>query len=191
MNDLLNSFFNFVSLSEALKKIERFKDQVYWIDYPKLKRYESVADHSWRLALLVILVEDRLSKSINLQKALNFAILHDLAEAVAGDSHPMGKDGTGKSTYYSIKNLSKKKFDKENKAIKEMLNILPKSENEKMYKLWLEYEKRESFESKIVKALDAIECMLQVYEYRKSKMFKNHLDFTIEYGTRNSSSIHL
>ena len=51
-----------------------------------------------------------------------------------------------------------------------------------MYALWLEYEKQECFESKIVKAIDKIEGKLQAAEYTKGTMFKDHLDFSIKYG---------
>lgn len=79
----MENFFSFSTFTEKLKLIERYKGQFYWKDYPRLERYESVADHSWRLALLVLLVSDRLSKKINLEKALKMAIIHDIAEIIA------------------------------------------------------------------------------------------------------------
>jgi putative hydrolases of HD superfamily len=96
--DILKRFYSFATLLEGLKKIERFKGQFYWRDYPELKRYESVADHSWRLAMLVILLEKQFSQNINLEKAIKIALIHDIPEILSGDASPLGEDGTGKHT---------------------------------------------------------------------------------------------
>src|SRR3989338_8082856 len=163
MDIILQQFFSFTSFIEALKKIERYRNQFYWKDYPKLKRYESVADHSWRVSVLVLLVKDRLSQKMDLEKALKMAIIHDIAETVVGDSHPMGNDGTGKDTYYNNKDLAQKKYEKEKKGAEKLFSKLPEKEQNYCFNLWLEYEKRDCFESKVEKALDAIECALQVF----------------------------
>jgi 5'-deoxynucleotidase YfbR-like HD superfamily hydrolase len=67
-----------------------------------------------------------------------------------------------------------------------MLKELPEQERRKLYDSWIEYEKRECYEAKVVKALDALESLFQVYEYRHVHVFSNHLKFTIEYGERFS-----
>lgn len=178
----MQQFFTFATLAEKLKKIERFKGQFYWRDYPKLPRYESVADHTWRLCLLIVLFESRLSQKINLEKALKMAIIHDLPEIIAGDASPMGNDGTGKNSYAYKKGEKTKRRKKENIAARKIFGSLPKKESHELYNLWLEYEEECSFEARVVKALDRIECELQVLEYRKGHMFKNHLEFTFTYG---------
>ncbi len=48
------------------------------------------------------------------------------------------------------------------------------------------YESQECFEAKVVKALDKIECLLQVLEYSKGTLFKNHLEFNISYGLKHA-----
>ncbi len=184
MDDVLQSFFSFSTFIEKLKLIERYKGQFYWKDYPQLERYESVADHSWRLALLVLVVSDRLSQKLAIEKALKMALVHDIAEIIAGDAHPMGSDGTGKDTYYSKKELAEEKYQRERDAAGELFGMLPEKERNSLLSLWLEYEKKDCFEAKVVKALDVIECMLQVLEYRKGYMFRKHQTFTIEYGKR-------
>lgn len=90
MSDSIESIFNFATSIEALKKIERFRGQYFWKDYPQLARYESVADHSWRLALLVAVFADKLSQPFNLEKGLKMALIHDLPELIAGDVSPLG-----------------------------------------------------------------------------------------------------
>ncbi len=47
---------------------------------------ESVADHSWRVAMLCLFFKD--DQQIKLDKCMEYAILHDLAECVIGDITP-------------------------------------------------------------------------------------------------------
>lgn len=180
MKNDLEKYFDFIGLVEGLKKIERFKDQFFWKNYPKLDRYESVADHSWRLALFVLLFQDKI-RNFDVNKAVKIALIHDLPEIVAGDAHPMGKDGTGKDTYFSNKIKAKERFKKEQRAAKKILSKLPQKQSKELYKLWLEYENQKTKEAKIVKALDKIECIMQVNEYRHGNLFPKHQKFNLKY----------
>lgn len=76
------------------------------------------------------------------------------------------------------------KFECEKLAAKKLFSILQKDDSELLYRLWLEYEEQNTFEAKVVKALDKIECLLQVLEYRNGNLFKKHLDFSIDYGIK-------
>lgn len=190
ITDISNEFaqlFSFTTFVQALKEMERFKGQYYWKDYPTLNRYESVADHTWRLVLLIILFEKKLSQSINLEKALKMAIIHDIPEIVAGDESPMGLDGTGKDTHAYNAKKQEIRHENETSAAKYIFDKLPTELSVEFYNLWLEYESLGSFEARIVKALDKIECMLQVLEYRKGELFKEHLEFTISYAIKNAN----
>jgi len=52
-----------------------------WVER-EIKNPESVADHSFMVALLCILLGNR---KINREKAIKMALIHDLAEAEIGD----------------------------------------------------------------------------------------------------------
>lgn len=175
---------SFIKKINTLKNIERFKDQFYWKDYPKLDRYESVADHTWRLTALVVLFSDKLSKGIDLEKALMMATLHDLPEVYAGDYSPMGAEGTGEDTHAFNHEKALKKEDDEHIAAKKLFGLLDEKDGTKLFELWNEYEENKTFEARVVKALDKIEAMLQVLEYRRGEMFPEHLEFTIKYGLK-------
>lgn len=177
---------SFITFSEKLKKLERFKGQFYWKDYPTLPRYESVADHSWRLSLLIYAFE-KLSHPINIEKALKMTIIHDLPEIISGDDSPMGKDGTGKDSHAYNGDVQKQRHEREKDAAKELFSKLPKDIGEEMFNLWVEYESQECFEAKVVKALDKIECLLQVLEYSNGNLFKDHLEFSISYGLKHAN----
>jgi len=131
-------------------------------------------------------MQDKLVKKINIEKALKMAIIHDLPEVIAGDESALGEDGTGKKSYAYNKIEKQKRFVNERNAAKELFSKISGRKGNELYKLWLGYEKKESYEAKVVKALDRIECMMQVLEYRKGHMFKKHLEFTINYSITGS-----
>lgn len=172
----------FVTALEGLKKIERFKEQIFWKDYPFPKRYESVADHTWRLAVMLIAVEKYLSQPLDLAKALTMALIHDIPEIITGDASPLGTDGTGQDSHAYNAEAAGKKHEAEKLAAKEIFNRLPQPHGDDLYRLWLEYEEQKSFEAQVVKALDKIEGKLQALEYSQGNVFKKHLDFNIKYG---------
>ena len=76
----------------------------------------------------------------------------------------------------------RQKFKNEEAAAQEIFAKLPEKKAKEFYDLWLEFEKQECYEAKIVKAIDKLEGKLQAYEYRKGEMFKEHFDFTVAYG---------
>ena len=49
---------------------------------------ESVADHCYRLAVMILLLSER-AESVNLGRALTLALVHDLPESIAGDATPV------------------------------------------------------------------------------------------------------
>lgn len=181
MPNELEQIFEFTSYCEALKKIERFKDMFYWRDYPQPHHYESVADHTWRLVLLLILFEKKLSKKINLDRAVKIALVHDIPEIISGDASPLGSDGTGKDSHAFNKEVAKSHFEDENAAAKKIFAKLPKKLGKELYGCWLELEKQETYEAKVVKSLDRIECCMQIFEYRKGELFKAHFDLNVKY----------
>jgi len=182
MESTLEQFFSFTTLIEKLKKIERFKNQYYWRDYHKPERYESVADHTWRVSILVLLFGDKLLKSFDTEKALKMALVHDLPEIIIGDKSPMGEDGTGRNTFAFDKQEAEIKRRQEKQSAKFLFDNLPEPTANELFATWLEFNEQKSFEACVVKALDRIEAMIQILEYSRGYLFENHLEFTIKYG---------
>lgn len=118
-------------------------------------RQESVAEHSWRLALMVMLLHDRLDQSVDLTKCLQLAVLHDLGEAKAGDV-----------PVFDILTAADKqaKFDAEEQGMIEICAKLGPEKGPEFMALWQEYEACETYEAKFVKALDKVEVHLQHVE---------------------------
>ncbi len=118
-------------------------------------RQESVAEHSWRLALMVMLLHDRLDQSVDLTKCLQLAVLHDLGEAKAGDV-PVFDVLTAED--------KQAKFDAEEQGMIEICAKLGSEKGPQFMALWEEYEGCETYEAKFVKALDKLEVHLQHVE---------------------------
>lgn len=182
MNEVeIRQLLQFIGSLEELKKIERWKGQVFWRDYSFPDRYEFVADHTWRVAMMLIVIQKHLSQPINIAKAMKMALIHDVPEIVVGDASPLGSDGTGKDSHAYSKEIAEQKSEEEKKAAKKIFGELGEGGSE-LYDLWLEYEMQQSFEARVAKALDKIEAKIQALEYSEGKLFKENLDFMIRYG---------
>jgi len=184
MSDI-EKIFNFVTYLEKFKKIERFVGQFFWKDYPKQKRYDSDADHTWRMAIMLLSLEDELSQPFDFKKAMKMVLIHGIPEIIAGDSSPLGTDGTGKNSHAYSKEASVAKFQSENSAAQEIFAKLPEKKAKEFYDLWFEFEKQECYEAKIVKAIDKLEGKLQAFEYSRGEVFKEHYDFMLAYGVES------
>ncbi|QLH42812.1 MAG: HD domain-containing protein [Coxiellaceae bacterium] len=115
-------------------------------------RQESVAEHSWRLALLAFRWADKLDQPVNLMTCLQMALVHDLAEAKVGDV-PVFATQTKAS--------KQQKYASELSAMQEITASLGDLQAETMYALWNEYETQQTYESKFIKAIDKIEAFMQ------------------------------
>ena len=74
-----------------LKEIDKFKDvkrEIFLKD-----RNENDAEHSWHLAMFVILFERDLPEKLDFKKMLKFALMHDLVEIYAGDTFFFDEEG--------------------------------------------------------------------------------------------------
>ena len=80
-----------------------------WVKKLGMARPESVADHSYRTALITMVFSDTLG--LDTGKALRLALLHDLPEAIVGDAMPEERSG-------------KRKIEMETKAMEEILSEL-------------------------------------------------------------------
>jgi putative hydrolases of HD superfamily len=137
---------NILKLSEKLKMELRHS----WLSNG---RQESVAEHTWRVSLMAILVEPFLDQKVNLEKLLKMIIIHDLVEAEAGDI----------PAFDTINNQERKekKRKRELEAIHNIKHSLPYELGEELYRLWMEFEHKETYEAKVANALDKLEVQLQ------------------------------
>ncbi len=137
-------------------------------------RAESSAEHSWRVALLAMLVQEAFPEA-SLEKMLSMAIVHDLGEAVCGDIPAV--------------ELRPKEDKKrvERQGLLALCKALPEPLCEKLVALWDEYEAGQSLEAKLVKAFDKLETLLQHTQGMNPATFD--YDFNLSYG-QEYTSIH-
>ncbi|MCK4521964.1 MAG: HD domain-containing protein [Nanoarchaeota archaeon] len=147
MEDIIN-FFHKIG---ELKKIKR----AGWV-LKKVPNPESVAEHSFRSAVMSLILAEKLGLDKN--KCVKMALMHDIAEILSGDITPHDKIS------------DKEKHEKEKKAIKKLTKYLDKNE---VLKLWGEYEERKTKEAILVYEMDKIEMLLQAYEYEQEHKGKD------------------
>ena len=70
-------------LLETLHIAERLKDELRHCDTSKGRR-ESVAEHSWRIALMALFMQDEFPE-LDMDKVLRMCLIHDLGECFTGD----------------------------------------------------------------------------------------------------------
>ena len=146
MSGIETTLLKFLHLSEGLKNELRN-------GRTSNEKQESVAEHTWRVSLMVLMFANFLDQKICLEKALKIAIVHDLAEVITGDQPYFVCEGR--------EEVKQEKFEKELSAMRYIKSLLPETVGEDLFELWQEYEAGESLEAKFVKAIDKIEAQVQ------------------------------
>nr|XP_009930264.1 PREDICTED: HD domain-containing protein 2 [Opisthocomus hoazin] len=122
-----------------------------WV-YRNVARPESVSDHMYRMAMMALVTED---KSLNKDRCIRLALVHDMAECIVGDIAPAD-------------NVSKEeKHRREEAAMQQLTQLLSEDLRKEIYELWEEYENQRTAEAKFVKQLDQCEMILQAFEYEE------------------------
>ncbi len=146
----IDKMFDFFHEAGKLKSTYRFSES------DALRGKESSADHSWRLSLMSFMVAEELGLDLDIRHALKIAIVHDLAESVAGD--------VDVRLIHSGKVSKQEKLDGELKAMQRLASFLPKKHGNEVYSLWKEYEDGSSIEARYIKALDKLETLTYIIE---------------------------
>ncbi|MBS3057272.1 MAG: HD domain-containing protein [Candidatus Diapherotrites archaeon] len=125
-----------------------------------IKNPESVAEHSFRLAVMAFALAPRFG--LDAEKCAVLALIHDLPEAYTGDISHAGVPG-------------KQQIANENKAMKKLIAKLePKTKNG-ILKLWNEFIDEKSREAELIQQLDKLEMALQAFYYEKKKFTRRSL----------------
>ena len=135
----------FLHITENLKKLIRHS----WLSNG---REESVAEHTWRVSIMFLLIEPHLDIKINTLRTLEMIVIHDIIEALVGDVPAF------EAFDQDVKLL---KIQEEGRAIEEIKNMLNNKIGDKFYSLWHEFEERTTNEAKVANALDKLEAQIQ------------------------------
>ncbi|HVS63856.1 MAG TPA: HD domain-containing protein [Thermoanaerobaculia bacterium] len=165
MNDAeLAGMLDFLRAAERLKSTLRS-------GHTSAGRRESVAEHTWRLCLMSMLLAERFA-DVDFARLIEICIVHDLGEAIGGDVPATEQCGAGKA-------------ERERRDLLELLAPLPPGPRDRILARWDEYELAATPEARLAKALDKLETILQHTQGENPVDFDYR--FNLEYGRRFTS----
>lgn len=163
----------FFELANKLKKTKR----TGWLDR-NIPNAESVADHSWRVALMAMVFSKKIG--IDSEKAIKMALVHDLPEAITGDISRDHFDSYDSVIGIKPDSTEEKKHADEEKALEQITKPLDAESRNEIVSLWKEFEERKTKTARLVKELDNLECLSQALEYKRANpQNKKLLDFVL------------
>lgn len=144
MQDLnLLKQIDFIREIDKLKYIQR-RTRLFNSD-----RHENDAEHSWHLAMMVIILAGHSNASIDILKVVKMVLIHDIVEIDAGDTF----------IYDTQKNHTNTK--EELVAAKRIFGLLPADQVAELIEIWQEFEEGQTAEAKFAKSMDRLEPLLQ------------------------------
>lgn len=146
-------------------------------------RLESVAEHSWHVADAVLLLGGHFP-SLNVERCVALAVLHDKMEIIIGDKNPVGRSGTGLSTHAFNVDRRFLKESSERTAIAAYLSRMRSSAHTHHRELLVEIVGGASEESRFVKAIDKLQALAFVVVKKKGGLVDKHLNFTLRYSEK-------
>ena len=158
----LEGILTFLRATERLKNVTRSA-------WSSDGRQESVAEHSWRLCLMAMMLHGSFP-DVDFARLVKICIIHDLGEAIGGDI-PAPQQG-----------LAGSKAADERRDLMTLLEPLPAALRAEVAALWDEYEEARSPEARLAKALDKLETIMQHNQGRNPAGFDYR--FNLEYGRR-------
>ena len=156
---------DFLHIAEKLKCNTRHS-------YTSSGRHESVAEHSWRLALMAFLMKDQIPGT-DMDRVLKMCLIHDLGEAVTGDIPSFEKTAANERT--------------EARAIDGLVASLPQPLSGELAALFAEMEAKETPEARVFKALDRMEAVLQHNEAPLETWIPLEYELNRTYGTESAA----
>lgn len=142
----LSQQMDFIAEIDKLKNVVR---ESWLID---ASRKETDAEHSWHIALMVLLLNEYANdSSIDVLKVLKMLLIHDIVEIDAGDTFIYNRD------------QAKDQNDRETKAADRLFSLLPPDQGKEFHKLWQEYEEMSTPEAKFARAIDSFQPLLLAY----------------------------
>ncbi len=146
-------------------------------------RLESVADHSWHITDIVILLAKHYPV-LSIERCLKIAILHDKIEIIVGDKSPLGRDGTGLKSHGFNRDMEIAKSLDEQQALKTYLRKLRTDIREEQKNIFMEYSECKTNEALFVKALDKLQTLAYIFWKKNGNLEDQHLLFSLRYSAK-------
>ena len=134
---------------------------------------ETVAAHSWRLAVMALLLADEFP-GVDMDKVIKMCLIHDFGEAITGDIPAFVKTQDNEST--------------EEKAIETLLLDLPERERHGFSALFEEMEEQATEEARLYRALDKLEAVIQHNESDIATWIPLEYKLNLTYGQEQAAA---
>ena len=153
-------------LLRVLHTAERLKDETRHC-YTSGGRRESVAEHSWRLALMAFWLRDEFPE-LDMNRVVQMCLIHDLGEAFTGDIPVFDKTAADE--------------EREEQLLFSWVDTIPEPLHTDMRQLYREMEERATPEAKLYKALDGLEALISHNESDLATWEPNEYDLQMTYA---------
>lgn len=108
-------------------------------------RRENDAEHSWHIATMAMLFEEYAKEPVNVPRAVEMCVVHDLIEIYAGDTFA-----------YDVK-ANEDKADREKEAADKLFSQLPQEQGKMIRNLWEEFDAMETPDAKYAACMDRLQ----------------------------------
>jgi putative hydrolase of HD superfamily len=173
VEDELAGVLDFLRAAERLKTVTRS-------GYTSTGNPESVAEHTWRVCLMAMLMAPEFPE-LDVGRLLRICIVHDLGEAIARDI-----PAPEQARRIAAAGDTGGKAAGERTDLMTLLGPLPARRQQEIVSLWDEYEAAATAEARLAKALDKLETILQHTQGRNPPDFDYR--FNLTYGRQHTAS---
>jgi putative hydrolase of HD superfamily len=140
--------------------------------YTENDRKESVADHSWRIALMAMLMTGIPEyRDLDMNRVIRMCLIHDLGESFTGDIPTFEKTDADAGV--------------EDDLFHNWVHTFPEPQRTEWTDLLQEMEALETREAKLYKALDKLEALISHNESDIRTWLPLEYDLQLTYGQKN------
>ena len=151
---------------EILHTAEKLKDATRHCTTSQ-GRTESVAEHSWRMSLMALLLHSEFA-DVNMDKVVKMCVIHDLGECFTGDIATFIKTDDDRKT--------------EDELLQRWVGSMPREVSAELSALFAEMQAQQTAEAKIYKALDKLEALIQHNESPLETWSENEYELNKTYA---------
>ena len=159
------------ALIDFLRVMERLKDAPRHC-WTTGGRRESVAEHSWRVALMAMLMKDEFPE-LDIDRVIRMCLVHDIGEAITGDIPTFVKTDADRAV--------------EGREVEALIGGLPAPWPETLGALFDEMDALETSEAKLYKALDRMEAIQSHNESAVETWLPLEYSLNLTYGEKDAA----
>lgn len=111
-------------------------------------RRENDAEHSWHIAAMAMLFGEYAAEPVDLGRAVQMCVVHDLVEIIAGDTFAYDAEGNAD------------KEEREKAAADQLFSELPGDQGQMIRSLWEEFDAMETADAKYAACMDRLQPFL-------------------------------